>query len=198
MDFMGFFPSGVDYPEYGKVNEILPLGELWSYVSNRFLNGFVNGCLNHEAMKCFVAGRYKSADEELRNLDRHYFQESTNSWVPAKEFFGDQLINKKAVYDAVMKSGSMSRYELDAFEDDVLILTKVKSEAGKPMYWFFWFDQDVSDCAIGRFKTDMPEEEVFKLFTELVMGPNTWTCLGDYHEPWEIPGSFFKSCWLKF
>lgn len=40
--------------------------------------------------------------------------------------------------------------QLNFFEDDVLLLAR--SEIGD--WWYFWFDCDVSDCCIGKFKDD--------------------------------------------
>ena len=60
------------------------------------------------------------------------------------------------------------------FEDDVAILAR--DTCGR--WWYFYYDQDVSDCSVGRFKTTdkddvvienfekaHPESEIFKMPT---------------------------------
>lgn len=37
------------------------------------------------------------------------------------------------------------------FDDDVIVLARGD---GAGEWWLFWFDQDVSDCRLGRFKSD--------------------------------------------
>lgn len=41
--------------------------------------------------------------------------------------------------------------EWDEFEDDIIVLAR----GDKPgEWWLFWFDRDVSDCSLGRFRTE--------------------------------------------
>jgi hypothetical protein len=58
--------------------------------------------------------------------------------------------------------------KLGQFGDDVLILAK-GSERDGPLYWFFWFDRDSSDCMIGRFSTDEDESTVVASFCSYVV-----------------------------
>ena len=51
--------------------------------------------------------------------------------------------------------------KLDQFKDDVIILAY---EENTNAYWYFWFDCDVSDCCVGRFKTDLAKEQVIGLY----------------------------------
>lgn len=46
------------------------------------------------------------------------------------------------------------------FSDDIDILAR--DDAG--CWWYFGFDQDVSDCVIGRFQTDAREDVVIRDF----------------------------------
>lgn len=54
------------------------------------------------------------------------------------------------------------------FEDDVILLARSKSD--KEIIWFFWFDCDVSDCQIGRFKTKRNDEELKQMLERYVKG----------------------------
>jgi hypothetical protein len=47
--------------------------------------------------------------------------------------------------------------------DDILVLAKSKDGMA---YWYFCFDQDVSDCDIGRFSVKDKEDVVIKEFVE--------------------------------
>jgi len=47
------------------------------------------------------------------------------------------------------------------FDDDVALLAKSKSG----QFWFFYYDQDCSDCIIGRFETADSNEVVMQYFT---------------------------------
>ena len=49
------------------------------------------------------------------------------------------------------------------FEDDVIILAYEKNTNA---YWYFWFDCDVSDCSVGRFKTDLSKQQVIDLYNK--------------------------------
>lgn len=53
--------------------------------------------------------------------------------------------------------------QLNFFEDDVLLLAR--SDIGD--WWYFWFDYDVSDCCIGKFKDD-PNADIPAEFEKFV------------------------------
>ena len=125
--FMDYFSHCEEYPTVA--GEILPLGELWSYISNTFIDGFLN---YSRPQKLFVLGRYY-------------------------EWSGD----KKDLWDkAISEQQHMHPEFLRMFGDDVLLLSRGNDGA----WWFFWCDQDVSDCSIGRFITDDDPSEVLSLF----------------------------------
>jgi len=59
---------------------------------------------------------------------------------------------------------------LSVAEDDVLILADARTNDG--LYYFFWFDRDVSDCCIGRFLTEDSREKVLENFRAYVNDRN--------------------------
>ena len=61
------------------------------------------------------------------------------------------------------KFGSEYHTKLSQFKDDVIILAY---EENTKAYWYFWFDCDVSDCFVGRFKTDLIREQVVSLYNK--------------------------------
>lgn len=76
--------------------------------------------------------------------------------------YGKEEENIKNACD--FNSSNHVHAELGLLGDDILLLSK--SEHGE--YWFFWLDCDVSDCCIGRFKTDDLQEVVIESFIEYV------------------------------
>lgn len=68
---------------------------------------------------------------------------------------------KSAERIAAWKKNPPAHAELRIIGDDVLLLAKAADRA----WWFFWFDCDVSDCCIGRFKTNDADADVIEKFT---------------------------------
>ena len=58
---------------------------------------------------------------------------------------------------------------LSNYDDDCVFLGKSKSS---DIYYFFYFDGDVSDCMIGTFKTSKSKNEVISLFDDWVKDYN--------------------------
>jgi hypothetical protein len=61
----------------------------------------------------------------------------------------------------------MFHTELNCFRDDIVILAEIEAENydsnNKPnKFMFFYFDEDVSDCCVGKFKTNDSKEEVIQ------------------------------------
>jgi len=83
------------------------------------------------------------------------------------------------------------------FNDDIVMLCKSKSNG---QYWYFWFDNDVSDCSIGKLNTlGDSEEDIIKSFTKYV--EIVAKDLADYHsgEPAYFPLDVSKfSGWIEF
>jgi hypothetical protein len=60
-------------------------------------------------------------------------------------------------------AGDISVYNtnMNCFGDDIVLLAKIEnSEKGCECYMFFWFDNDSSDCCIGKFETVDNKEEI--------------------------------------
>lgn len=56
--------------------------------------------------------------------------------------------------------------KISLLEDDVLILSQSERD-----WWFFWYDQDCSDCAIERFSKEIASHNtVQRLFKEFCVG----------------------------
>lgn len=55
---MKYFKTSQDYPTVGE--EILPLGELWCYISSSFLNGFLNYA---KPIKAYAINRYTPRED---------------------------------------------------------------------------------------------------------------------------------------
>lgn len=134
--FLNYFNDSTEYPDDFIENPI-PWGVLWEYVSSAYLNGFINYC---EVLDAYVITRYIT-EKELEKQKKVIEENNLKNWG--------------------------HHTKLDKFMDDVLILGKI-SEG----YIFFWFDRDVSDCAIGKFKTSDPEEVVKERFFNY----SKWAC----------------------
>lgn len=183
MNFLDkYFHTHTEYPQEVAVDP-LPMNELWSYISSTFLNGFINYV---DIKSAFLFNRYQQWDEELTN---HHTvrQEGAGQtqygydWVKFKG-------TKGQLYDLVVGNpNAIYHTNISMFEDDVVIL----AEASRNVYLFFWYDQDCSDCSIGRFITDEPYEEVLKDFKEWATNKEF-----DGGEAKELPASFFRG-WLK-
>lgn len=74
-----------------------------------------------------------------------------------------QNVEEAAAFNAPMtNSGRFHTKVSSDLHDDVAILARATHRRDE--WWFFYCDQDVSDCAIGRFVTDDPPERVMALF----------------------------------
>lgn len=145
--FLDYMPYSMEYPDPTQI-DMFNSNWLMSYISHSFLNGWINYT---KPISAFVINRYREADE---------FRVKIKEWETTK----------------------MHHSNLNFFGDDVLILAKTRLEKYykykyieeyRPSYWFFWFDQDVSDCEIGRFETSDSESDVIESFKHYL----TW--LGD-------------------
>lgn len=181
--FTDLFAIGIEYPgDKIGTQGILPIGTLYSYVSHSFLNGLVN--YGGKPLLAYVITRYQKWDEPFEEPKQISIQGIPQSFR-----------TKREVFDALTEEGKGDHGHLGYFQDDVLLLTKIDS-----VYWFFWFDCDVSDCSIGRFKTNLSEEQVKTLFEAYVKKSNAKFQSGD-DEPIEearaIPLHYFRG-WLSF
>lgn len=84
--------------------------------------------------------------------------------------------------------------KLSFFHDDIVLLSRIGDEK-QGMYMFFYFDMDVSDCCIGRFKTTDIEADIFEaLLNWLEEEKNDSADVKGYHE---LPTSFING-WVSF
>lgn len=144
-----YFPHDIEYPDPTKI--MMKPGWLLSYIDSQFLSTWLNYL---EILDSYLITRY-------RNYQANF--ESTNTF------------NKKLGPDFYRKN-------ICLFGDDVLILAEEKPidknrESYYPdsenyfnehhkLYWFFWFDQDSSDCCIGRFASNTDVETIKNEFKD--------------------------------
>lgn len=184
-DFLDYFPVSVDYPSE-KVFNPLPMNELWCYVSSSYLDGFINYV---EIVKGFVISHYRGWDKPLRTPVKIDIR-------VAGEWRAMGFTTKREIFNAVTTQAAVIHPKLSDFKDDVLILAKAFNVDKNEFCWvFYWYDCDVSDCSIGRFKTKDPDSAVIEKFTEYV---KTLDCTL-YGEPeQEIPLSHLNCGWKSF
>jgi hypothetical protein len=168
-------------PPNNKINNILPFGELWAYISSDLLNGFINYV---KVEKAFVINRHHGLTEELPkpiSILRHVFR------------------TKVEIFDAVTKPNAVHHAKLDSwFQDDVLILAKDKDDEDGVIFIFFWFDRFPGDSCIGRFKlseTDFKTKEaMIESFSQYAVSKSTHK---SNEPPQEIPLHYFDNGWLS-
>ena len=179
-----YFQDDMEYPK-NIIDNPIPYGEVWTYVSSTFLNGFINYT---DPLACFVIDRYTSPDKEE---------------IQFKEFKG----MKKDLIESILSNDfKMVHTKLNCFDDDIIILGKIDSNDELfNSFIFFWFDMDVSDCSIGKFKTSDSEEDVIQsvinwLDNEKEFNKDSEFCPGldngiiNYTR---LPLTFLKG-WMKF
>lgn len=172
-----YFEDRYDYPN-NVTEEILPINTLWQYISSTFCNGFINYVT---IKKAFLSCRYKSWDQEIDSVSMY----DNSKWT---KFEG----TKNQIYNIAIEKGRIFHFDMSMFEDDVIILGKSKDN--QKYWWYFWFDMDVSDCFIGRFETELPENEVIEDFTNYVKNNEAANDLGEVKE---LPLHMFSG-WIKF
>lgn len=153
MDFLDkYFSDFTDYSSDDFAYDPLPWGTFRSYVSTTFLNGFINYV---DIESSFVLNRYHKWGEDYDGENKTIKVQGpagSFNWV---DFSGD----KNAIYNKLCEEGVTHHVKLDSdFGDDVIVLAKCKG--GHEGWYLFWFDRDCSDSGIGRFKTDLSDDEV--------------------------------------
>lgn len=144
-----YFEDVIEYPKDIAYNPI-PWNIAWTYISSTFLNGFINYI---EPIACYVVNRYTQENEDIS--DREVNVCDAGKFGNWDKFTG----TKKELIDAII-SGNKEVYhtKLNCFADDIIILAKIEdefnNEKSQNKFMFFWFDMDVSDCSIGRIKTE--------------------------------------------
>lgn len=172
-----YFDVGTDYPT-NCTEAILPLNTLYNYISSTFLNGFINYVT---IKKAYVCGRYTKWEELIDPVKLY----DKGNWTT---FEG----TKEKIYNLAIKPERVFHTKLDMFHDDIVILAKSKPE--EKYFWYFWFDMDVSDCSIGRFKTDISEDEVIEDFSNFIKTNSSANELGEVKE---LPLNIFQG-WISF
>lgn len=176
-----YFDDEVEYPKDIAENP-LPLGTLYSYVSSTFLNGFINYV---SVIDAFVLHRYTELGKDMtEHLEGKTYQEpaGSNKWTKFPT-----AITKGEVIDLMSQPRRLSGTDLNIFDDDVILLARTKTDTN--VFYFFWFDCDVSDCMIGRFRTEDSQEIVIDKFRNFVRK------LSFGHR--ELPLHFFSD-WMFF
>jgi hypothetical protein len=168
-DFIDYFEETIDYPHPTASENILPLGTLYSYISNTFLNGWINYVKIIAAQLISRYEPYKnnqlSIENIQQNLDKYYHFD----------------FNKNLSDDVLILAKNEDKYEPNY----------------EPHWWFFWYDRDCSDCMIGRFKTEDYDEIVISLFKEYANERSKNLRYENSGQPAiEIPNSFFKG-WIQ-
>ncbi len=130
-------------------HEPLPYGTYYPNVSHSFLNAFIN---HVDVIKIYQLDRYEN--EDWRPLGVLYKEIGERNWRPftkTKADLKELVVNQQIEF---------ANTNLAMFGDDIVILAKVpNSENG---FIFFWFDCDVSDCSIGKFRTDDSVKNIIK------------------------------------
>ena len=163
--FWKYFDYSTDYPDNIGFDP-LPLGTCYNYVSQTFLNGFINYV---KIQKAFVLNRYIDWSMNFEEEDNGEPVELKVMEPKSYEYVTKICKNKDEVFKC-LTFYSEPHTNLSQFQDDVMILSKAfdPHDGNNDFVWiFFWFDQDVSDCSIGRFITTDTDEEVINKFTKL-------------------------------
>jgi hypothetical protein len=133
LDFKKYFTDSYEYPQPTLV--LLLPGTVFYYISNTFLNGWINYVT---LVRAWLVTRYLPHKENIKALAEH---------VEANQFHTN----------------------LNQFmHDDKHLLVRAAGDDPKRPWWWFWYDQDCSDCAIGVFETDDSDEEVCRKFDEMI------------------------------
>lgn len=173
--FDTFFPNGnIDYPEFAE-QEILPFGLLYCYIGYSFLDGLVNNVIHlrdHPTFKAVLVNRYYDEADQ-------------------KESGG---ISKTDIIQNIA-NGKHHHTKLHEFKDDVAFLVKTEEN----VYWFIYYDRDVSDCSIGRFRSDVPFDDVYASMCQFIVEMDHVKNYGPAEaEPYlDIPNSAFRG-WISW
>lgn len=172
--FTNLFSDGREYPQFFDEEEILPMGMLYSYVGHSFLDGLVNHTVNQRW----------SHDQQRAVLVNRYFDEADQR---------DLGMTKRQNLDVIMAK-ERHRTELHQLRDDVAILS-----CRNGIFWFYYYDCDVSDCMIGRFRSAMPFDEVYALMLTFIVEMNHVRNYSpmDQEPYWELSSEVIKG-WVSW
>lgn len=134
------FPLGeVEYPKI--TYTMLELGLWHTYISSTFLEGWINYV---KPLAARLITRYRDHTSNFKQSEKFNAGE-----------FGVHTRLRDLGDDVLLLAYSEINPKKDYIDED--------HPAGKT-YWLFWFDCDVSDCCIGRFRTDIPEDQLVNEF----------------------------------
>lgn len=183
-----YFSEEIEYPEK-VIDEILPYNILWSYVPSNFVNTFVN---QGKAIKVYQIDRYTTEETYIEGvlMENH------------KEYIGTKSELRESVIRGSIKFWNTN---LSIFEDDIIILSAIEMKDGMRRFLFCYFDQDTSDCMIGRFETSDSTDAVIESLEnwlkdekeknkDRIVTDDGDAGMSNYHE---LPLSFLEG-WLKF
>lgn len=142
-------------------------------------------------MKYFIENEEypKFSDSEILPLGTEYVYVSStflNGFINYQDIVKAVLIKRYSEADIKLPEKPDFHTKIHEFGDDVLILSKHNDT-----YWYYWFDCDVSDCCIGRFKTSDTEEEIIIEFMKSIND-------NDFIDEFlEIPNDYFTG-WISF
>jgi hypothetical protein len=139
--FYKIFTDQEDYPD-NIADRGIPPNTLFSYVSSSLLDGFVNYTIHHEA---YLIPRYSKFVENA-----HIRNQDDDNEVTDLETF-KQTWNRSP------------HTEVSNAPDDVIILSESADS-----FWFFYYDQDTSDCQIGRYTDHSNNWYSFDSFTKYI------------------------------
>lgn len=146
----------IEFPGSRKITNPLAMNEFWTYVGSPYLNGFINEV---KILKAFWIDRYYDPSEGP--IEISYQRE--NKWD--KRNFTEKDL---AIDFMSNKVNGFFHTKIGELSDDCVLIATVEDDPNQ--YVVFWFDLDVSDCSIGRFKTDIVREEVLSDFSQWAAG----------------------------
>jgi len=169
--FEDYFEDDVEYPDSCMmVDDILPRNVMLNYVSSSFLNGFINYV---KIIRVWLLRRYTLPSSEegeytisIAKEDKTAIEHLSQASLVSDD--GYWLEYSFTCFDDFIKAWLESDHfhvKFSELHDDVVVLARSASH-----YWFFWFDLDCSDCSVGRFQTEDPEDLVIEKFDQYVRG----------------------------
>lgn len=177
------FNEAIDYPKICGAVELLPVGTQYNYVSSVFLNGLIN--MAGTPIAAFGVFAYDDVDGQIGRPVQYKDPANTSIWKRTPE-----QMTRREVFSLLIEPGRLMHADLNDLDCCVFVLCR----SGQDVYWAFEFDQDVSDCSVGRFESSLPEEQLIEIFR------NRAEQFAEYHqvkEVFEIPQSFFSG-WISF